>query len=433
MKPAPYSTKVLENGELSIGGLSVSHLLKQFGSPLYVLDRQTIVTQCKSFTDTLKTVYPNHLVTYAGKAQLHLGLLNLLADQGLGLDVVSGGELYTALQSRMNPDNIYFHGTYKSEKELTLALQNNIRIVVDNPKELADIERLTKTLNRTAKLMLRLKPEIEAHTHDYIKTGHLDSHFGIDRSDVHQIISHILSVPQLRLLGIHSHIGSQILELTPFAELAKQIVGFLIDIKAQHGITLEEINLGCGIGIPYAEEDEVPSIQNYITSTMETLKSALNEANLAHPKVLVEPGRSIIGQAGVTLYTIGAVKPIPDVKTYLIVDGGMADNPRPALYQARHMAVLANKLNQVATHDYDIAGRCCESGDILIRGITLPEAQSGDIIAVFSTGAYNHSMSSNYNRTPRLPIVLVSNGKADLLVKRETYADLIKLDLPGSL
>ena len=419
-------TRHLE-GELEVGGIDLTELAQTYGTPLYVLDEATLRDNCRAYTAPLSQHYPNYQVVFAGKAGLNKGILNLIAEEGLGVDVVSGGELYTALKSDVSPDKILFHGNNKSLEEISMALDHQIRIVVDNGQELKNIQTLCQQKACTANLLVRLKPEIEAHTHDYIKTGHIDSKFGIDKRELIDIISFIVDTPELKFLGIHGHIGSQIFDVEPYLDLVRIMVCHLVHIKSEVGVEVEELNLGGGIGIRYIEQDDPPAIDLFIEKLTTLLKEELKKAGLKEPKLILEPGRSIIGNAGLTLYTVGAVKPIPGIKDYVFVDGGMADNPRPMLYQAEYTFELANKAGK--GKPYTIAGKYCESGDVLAEGVLLPEPSVGDVLAVYGTGAYNYAMASNYNRCQRPAMVGVFGGHSRVLVRRETYDDVIRYDL----
>ncbi len=425
----PVSLTANPEGLMALGGVALSSLANTYDTPLYVMDGATLVKNCQTYTHSLATHYPDSLVVFAGKANLNLGLLNVLAKEGLGVDVVSGGELYTALKSRMTPSNIVFHGNNKSKSELEMAISNGIRIVVDHHHELHQIATIAESLGKQASIMLRLKPEIEAHTHEYIKTGHIDSKFGIDKRELISLATWIAANPALKLLGIHSHIGSQIFDIQPYEDLADIMVGHLATLKTECGLLVEELNLGGGAGIYYTTADDPSPIPTYLDRMTTRLKMRLTEAGLPFPRLIVEPGRSIVGNAGITLYTVGAIKDIPGIKTYLFVDGGMADNPRPLLYQSQYTFKVANNAHALPTRAYTIAGRYCESGDILAKDVMLPEVQVGDLIVVFGTGAYNYTMASHYNRCSIPAMAIVENGQHRLLIKRETYEDLIRYDV----
>ncbi len=424
----PVSLTTSPEGPMCLADIPLPKLAAKYGTPLYVMDRETLAKNCRDYTQALAKFYPNSLVVFAGKANLNLGLLNILAQEHLGVDVVSGGELFTALRSKIPAQHVLFHGNNKSSSELEMAIRHGIRIMVDHEEELVQILGLAKTLEKTAQIMLRLKPEIEAHTHDYIKTGHIDSKFGLDKRDLIRLVNWIKSEPSLHLKGLHSHIGSQIFDLEPFEDLAQIMTQHMATVKAECEIELEELNLGGGIGIQYTTQDDPPSIGLYIEKLTTKLKACCAELGIAQPRLILEPGRSIVGTAGVTLYSVGAVKSIPGIKDYVFVDGGMADNPRPMMYQAQYTFSVADKPHETPSRIYTIAGKYCESGDILAKDVKLPEVNVGDTLVVFDTGAYNYSMASHYNRSAKPAMIVVENGQDRVLVRRETYEDLLRYD-----
>lgn len=426
IKPITYT---IANHQIKIGGVALPQLAKEFGTPLYVLDEATIRENCRKYTQTLKTYYPNYLVAYASKALSTVALLNLLADEDMGLDVVSGGELYTALKSRMPTDRILFHGNNKSMEELKMAVVNQVTVVVDNLQEVHRLIQLTQSLNQSVKVLIRLKPEIDAHTHDFIKTGQIDSKFGVDRMNLLSVVKTISESQFLKYQGLHAHIGSQIFDIKPFEELSHLLVKYAVKIQKELGLSTEILNMGGGVGIYYTAQDDPPDMALFAQKIAQKLLLDCKNFGLLPPKLIIEPGRSIIGRAGITLYTIGAVKEIPTIKSYIFVDGGMADNPRPIMYQAQYSFEIANKPTLPATERYSIAGKFCESGDILAKEVLLPTAEAGDILTVYATGAYNYAMSSNYNRFCRPAMVMVSNGCARLILKRESYDDIIRNDI----
>jgi diaminopimelate decarboxylase len=430
MRHTPNTTS-FENG-LSIGGVQLSELVERYGSPLYVMDETTLRDNCRLYTTPLKEHYPNSKVLYAGKANLNLPLINLMQSEGMGLDVVSGGELYTALQSKMDPTHIYFHGNNKSVEELRLALKHGVNIVLDNDQELDNIIDLTKE-GLEAKVMIRLKPEIEAHTHEYIKTGQIDSKFGFDKRELGTLAKKIAEHDGVHYLGIHSHIGSQIFDTEPFLDSVDIMLGYADTIREAAGLDTKQLNLGGGIGIQYTESDDPPEIPAYMKAVCEKVISACEERGIEKPLLLFEPGRSIVGNAGVTIYTVGTIKDIENVKTYIFVDGGMADNPRPMMYQAEYTYDLVHKPGVKGDKEYAIAGKFCESGDVLTHKVMLPEVKVGDLLVVYGTGAYNYVMASNYNRAVRPAMVLVSNGSVKELIKRETWDDLMQYDQKDSV
>jgi diaminopimelate decarboxylase len=429
--------RINEEGHLEIGGCDTVDLARQYGTPLYIMDEANIRDICRQYYNSFVKGTKNAEVIYASKAFSTMAMYRIIEQEGLGIDVVSGGELFTAFQANFNPSRIYFHGNNKSKAELEMAIKAGVgRIVVDNFYEMSVVNDLAQAMNQKVDVLLRLTPGIEAHTHEYIQTGQIDSKFGFTLSDgtADRALDLALSYSNLRVQGIHAHIGSQIFELDSFRHEVQIMIQYMAEFYRRTGFLLRELNLGGGFGIYYASGDEPAKISDYARVVQDSLEEACQLYAFPLPKIIVEPGRSIVGTAGTTLYTIGSIKEIPEIRKYIAVDGGMADNPRPALYQARYEAVLANRANEETAETVSITGKCCESGDMLIWDIDLPKAQSGDLLAVSCTGAYNYSMSSNYNRLTRPAVVLVENGHADVIVKRETYDDLIRNDvLPSKL
>lgn len=420
----PESTEINEKGHLTIGGYDTVELVKKFGTPLYVVDELTVRAKANEYVTALKKYYNNFLVLYAAKAFACTGIFKLVDNLGLGIDVVSGGEIYLALKTKTNKNNIYFNGNNKSEEELNMAIKNEIEnIIIDNFYELELTNKIAKEMNKKVKILIRLTPGIECHTHEYIKTGHLDSKFGFDTDYFEEVINLITQkFDSLHLTGIHAHIGSQIFELKPFADTVDVVFEYFKIAKQKYNIELSELDIGGGIGISYTSKDDPPSIEDWVKTTSEAINKNCNKLNLIPPKLICEPGRSLIGTSGITLYKAGSTKQVPNGRKFVSVDGGMADNPRPITYQAEYTAVVANKMNKSTNHEpVTIAGRYCETGDILVKDILLPKIEPDDIIAVLGTGAYNYSMSSNYNTVPRPACVLVNNGKADILIDREDY------------
>jgi diaminopimelate decarboxylase len=422
--------RINDKGHLEIGGCDTVELARVFGTPLYVLDEELFRENCRAYRRAFAR--GNGRVLYAGKALLTLAVCRLLDEEGLGLDVVSGGELYTALQARFPASRIYVHGNNKSPAELRTALEAGVRrIVVDNLDELELLGRIVAELGTEADILLRLTPGIEAHTHEYIRTGQIDSKFGlvIPNGQALEGVRRSVELPGVRLRGLHCHIGSQIFELEPYADAARILMRFAREARDETGWTIEELNLGGGLGIYYTAGDDPPAVESLAETIFGAVAEAAGDRDLPVPEVTVEPGRSIAGPAGTTLYTVGTIKEIPGVRTYVAVDGGMGDNPRPALYGARYEACVAIKAGREADVTVSLAGRCCESGDMLIWDAELPALKTGDIVAVSCTGAYTYSMAGNYNRFPRPAMVLVRDGQAELIVRRESYADLIRNDL----
>ena len=428
-----------EEGHLEIGGCDCVELAKQFGTPLYVLDENCIRQNCRRYLNTLKEFYKGESnVVYAGKAFLTLGICKLIEQEGLWLDVSSGGELYTALRAGFPPQKILLHGNNKSLEELALALDNDVaRVVVDNLYELQLLNKLCIEKKKKAKILLRVTPGIDPHTHRFIDTGQVDTKFGLNLKNGQAMegIKMALYMEGVELLGLHCHIGSQLLRMGPLLRAARVMVDFLREIKEATGVELKELDVGGGLGIRYLSSHNPPTIEEFAERLSKTIEKEIKENGLSLPVLLLEPGRSIIGEAGITLYRVGAIKEVSFSKNgrlhkriYAMIDGGMSDNPRPQLYNAKYEAIVANKASKPPQINYAIAGKHCET-DVLIWDILLPPLEPGDILAVQSTGAYNYSMASNYNRFPRPAVVLVREGKADLLVRRETYEDLLKADL----
>lgn len=426
----PLTAKINDFDALEIGGCDVTSLVEQFGSPLYILDEETLRTACRQYRDAMQRYYPGESqVLYASKAWSCLAVCAIAFSEGLGIDVVSGGELYTALMAGVTPDKLYLHGNNKSISELNYAIESGCAIVVDNWQELHNLV----AIGDSARIMLRLTPGIECHTHEYIRTGHLDSKFGFDPNQLDEVFAFVSQQECLNFVGFHAHIGSQIFERQPHQDLGAVMVQW-IKKAAQYKLEISELNVGGGLGIRYTESDDPPSIDEWVQTICQGVVDACKAENLPLPKLLCEPGRSLVGSACITAYTIGSTKVIPEIRTYIAVDGGMSDNPRPITYQSVYRAVVANKMSAPLTQTVTVAGKHCESGDIVIKNATLPPTSPGDILAVMATGAYNYSMASNYNRLPRPAAVLVNRGEANLILQRETYGDLIRFDrLPDRL
>lgn len=430
----PLTSRINSRGHLEIGGCDVVELVRQFGSPLYILDEWTLRRACQLYRDTWARCYAGgSRVLYATKAWNCLAICALALQEGLGLDVASGGELYTALQAGAKGEDLYLHGNAKSLDELNLALETGCTVVVDSLYELQQVSALT-TPARPARLLLRVNPGIDVHTHEYIRTGQTDSKFGIGQWQLPEVFDFLAAHPQLQCVGLHAHIGSQIFDLQGHRDLA----GVLAQIWRQglgRGLPLQELNVGGGLGIRYVESDDPPSIPEWVETVATAVQQAFAQSGIPLPKVLCEPGRSVIGPAAVTAYTLGGQKRIPPSddlpqgRTYITIDGGMSDNPRPITYQARYTALLANRPEAEATQRVTVAGKHCESGDVLLKDVLLPAPMAGEVLVVLATGAYNYSMASNYNRFPRPAAVLVNEGEAQLIVRRETYADLIRQDV----
>lgn len=426
------TARINRQGHLEIGGCDTVSLAAQFGTPLYIMDEASLRGNCRAYREALKKHFPNNLAIYASKAFSCTAMVRLVDEEGLGLDVVSGGEIFTAWQAGFPMEKVYFHGNNKSPEEIALALESGIgRLVADSRYDLVLINRIAGQIGKKAPVLLRVTPGIEAHTHEYIRTGQIDSKFGegIPNGQAREALSLVKGLTNLEFLGLHCHIGSQIFETDPFGDAARLLIQFASEIKRDFDLDLKELNLGGGLGVRYLEGDDPPDIESTVAKLAAALKQAVRHSELPEPRLIIEPGRSIVGEAGTTLYTVGSIKTIPGIRTYLAVDGGMGDNPRPALYGARYQAILANKAGLPGKVTVTVAGKNCESGDLLIKDLEIPEAEPGDLLAVFTTGAYNYSMASNYNRLPRPAAVLVGDGRADLVIARETYSDLVRNDI----
>jgi diaminopimelate decarboxylase len=423
--------RINEIGHLEIGGCDSVALASEFGTPLYVLDEADFRQNCREYHNSFTVKYGAQVI-YACKSLLNLAVCRMVDEECLGLDVVSGGELFTALAAGFPPERIYFHGNNKSPAELSMALEVGLsRIMVDNMHELELLNRLALAAGKKAAVILRLTPGVEAHTHEYIKTGQIDSKFGlvIENGQALAGVKRALELGGIVLKGLHCHIGSQIFELNSYAHTVDIMMSFVNKVYEKTGVFMEELNLGGGLGVYYTDADQPRPIREYAEVVVHAVHTRALDFSLPVPKIIVEPGRSISGTAGSTLYTIGAIKEIPGIRKYIAVDGGMGDNPRPALYQSRYEACIANKAGEAPAELVSVAGKCCESGDMLIWDIRLPSASPGDILAVSCTGAYNYTMSMNYNRLPRPAMVLVGDGRAELINRRESYEDLIRNDL----
>ena len=426
----PVTTTIDSTKKLNIGGCSIEDLVKKYDSPLYILDEITLRNSCRAYKDALKKYYPGiSLPIYASKANSSLFMSNLVASEGFGLDAVSEGELLTALKGGVPNEKIVFHGNNKSDKEIEFAIKNNIKVIVDNDHDLKRLEEISNSFIHDIEIMVRFTPGIECHTHEYIRTGSFDSKFGFGIESLGKLFKVISKTKHIKLTGLHAHIGSQIFELDPHNDLGKIMVDVILQAK-DFGHNIKELNVGGGLGIKYTEEDDPPSIDEWIKTVSLSVVKACDKNNLKLPILMCEPGRSIVSTAGVTIYKIGSFKKIPGIRTYLSVDGGMSDNPRPITYQSNYSACLVNNpLNSNAKNKYTVAGKHCESGDVLFKELELGDCKTGDLICVFGTGAYNNSMSSNYNRIPKPAAILVCNGEAEIIQKRESPHDLLKYDV----
>ncbi|MCD8308954.1 MAG: diaminopimelate decarboxylase [Clostridia bacterium] len=419
-------------GHLEIGGCDCVDLAEKFGTPLYVFDEKYIRDMMRIYKNTIDGEYGgNGLVLYASKAFSCKAVYKIAAQEGIGVDVVSGGELYTAISAGFPADKIYMHGNNKLDRELEYAVEVKVgTIVVDSYSEADILNDLAAKAGIVQNVLIRINPGVEAHTHAFVQTARTDSKFGFSISDgtAENITEHVLAKSNLKLKGYHCHIGSQIFEKQSFVLAVNKCMDFIAHIKNATDFEADTLNMGGGFGIWYTDEDakiNVEGYADYLKALLNAVKAKSKELGLKLPYVLIEPGRSIVGEAGITLYTVGAIKDIPGIKKYVAIDGGMFDNPRYALYQSKYSALIANRANEECTEKVTIAGKCCESGDIIAVDVPMPKAERGDIIAVLSTGAYNYSMASNYNRNFIPACVLVKEGKANYIVKPQTYEDLV--------
>ncbi|TCS93458.1 diaminopimelate decarboxylase [Hazenella coriacea] len=425
------TSRMNQREHLEIGGCDSVELVEKFGTPLYIIDEQLVRERMRQFVSSFQETGLAFQVGYASKAFSTLAMCRIVDEEGLLLDVVSEGELYTALKAGFPANRIYFHGNNKSLFEMEMALDVGIRLfVVDNFIELEMLDQLAKKKNRQAHILLRISPGIEAHTHAYIQTGQEDSKFGFDlgSGQALQATKRADQAESLLLLGFHCHIGSQIFDGIAFQLAIEKMVGLIHACYQDFGFVTQILNVGGGFGIRYEQKDTPNIPAHYVQTIAKAVRRAFSSFP-SIPEIWIEPGRSIIGEAGTTLYTIGTTKEVPGIRKYVSIDGGMTDNPRPALYQAKYEAMLANRANEEIVETVSIAGKCCESGDMLIWNVKLPQVKQGDLLAVSCTGAYTFSMASNYNRLRRPAVVLVKDGEADLVVQRENFEDLISHDL----
>ena len=417
---------------LIFSGVDVIKLAKKHGTPLYVVSEDYIVERCREIKEDFIGAHENTMAVYASKAFLTKEMARIINREGLGMDVVSGGELFTAISVGFPMDKIIFHGNNKTSDEIEMAVEHNVgRIVVDNLYELDLIEETAKKHDKVVNILFRITPGIDSHTHKYIQTGQVDSKFGIPLNEkvIHRAIEEAMNCKYIDLRGFHFHIGSQLQENDSHVKAVKILVNLMKEVKDELGFVTRELNTGGGYGIHYNGEEERKPLKYFTDAIITELEEGCNEFGLERPLVIIEPGRWIAGEAGITLYTIGSMKEIPGVRTYVGIDGGMPDNPRPSLYEAKYEGVIANRVGEELTKTVTIAGKCCESGDVLIWDLKVPDIKPGDILAVLSTGAYNYSMASNYNRIPKPAVVMVSEGQDRLIVKRETYGDIIRNEI----
>ena len=415
---------------LTIGGCDMVDLAQKYGTPLYVVDEQTIRSICKDYKKAFSK-YEKTNMMYASKALCNSAVSRIIASEGFGFDAVSGGEIYTLYKAGIDMSKVLFNGNNKIPEEIELAIKYGVgRFSIDNFHEVNLISEISKKYNKTVNALLRITPGIECHTHKYIQTGQLDCKFGFDLSQIDSIIEHILNIDKnINIRGLHAHIGSQIFETKCYYDEVEVLVKEIARIEEKFGIKLDEMNIGGGLGVKYVESDNPPSVQEIADVIIKSLTENIEKYKINKPTIYLEPGRSIISTSGVTLYTVGSSKQVPNMTKYISVDGGMADNPRPSMYQAEYLAELVTSHSERDTEVVTIAGKFCESGDILINGIELPSLNAGDVLCVYNTGAYNYSMASNYNRAVKPAMVLVNNCQSDIIVYRETLEDLVSHDV----
>ena len=425
--------KVNESGRLEIGGCDCAALAEKYGTPLYIMDEDYIRSVCRAFRQTIAQTYGAGNMAYASKAFSCKAIYNVMKQEGTCIDVVSGGEIYTASVAGFDMSKAFFHGNNKTDAELDLAMRAGVgTIVVDAADDAERINEYAKKYGKVQKVLVRVNPGVEAHTHSYIQTAKVDSKFGfaVKSGAAEAAVRQAAGMSNLKFAGVHCHIGSQIFDRSAFA-LAVDVMTDFIKKLQEDGISVDVLNLGGGFGVHYTEEDpkyNVGEYCDYVKLLTQTLSDCVERKGIKKPEFIIEPGRAIVGEAGVTLYTVGAIKDIPGVRKYVAIDGGMTDNIRPALYEAKYEAVLANRANEKPEEVVTIAGKCCESGDIIIKDIALPKVRRGDLLAVFTTGAYCYSMASNYNRNTIPPVVFVRGGKSGYAVRPQTYEDLTRLD-----
>lgn len=426
----PLTTKINSAGNIEIGGCDMVDLAEKYSTPLYVIDEETLRSICKDYKKAFEK-YPKTRMMYASKALCTSAVSKILAEEGFGFDTVSGGEIYTVYKSGIDMSKVLFNGNNKSYDELSLAVDVGVgRVSADNFFELALLNEIAQSKGKVVDILLRITPGIECHTHEYIQTGHLDSKFGFDLTQIDEAVELILNeYKNLKLHGLHAHIGSQIFETSIYADEIEILVKELVRLDEKFGLKLDEINIGGGLGVKYVDSDVPPSTFEIGEIIINKLNDVIAKYNIEPPTVFLEPGRSIISTSGVTLYTVGSSKQVPHGTKYVAVDGGMSDNPRPSMYQAEYFAEVANNKKDAALEKVTIAGRFCESGDILIKNIELPKLEEGDILCVYNTGAYNYSMASNYNRVQKPAMVLVNESESEIIIQRETLDDLISHDI----
>lgn len=423
----------IRDGRLLIDGADTVELAEKYGTPLYVMSETGIRRNCRSYVESIEKNYGGHgLVIFASKAFCCKEMCRIVESEKMGLDVVSAGEIATAYAAGFPMEKVYFHGSNKSLSEIEYALDRGVgTFVVDNNRELLLLSETAERKGIKADVIFRIKPGIDAHTHSFIRTGQIDSKFGfaLETGEAMESVKYALNLDNIVVKGVHCHIGSQILDVEPFREAAAVMIGFMDSVRKETGVVLETLDLGGGFGIKYKSSDKAVPYSEYMEAVAETVKKSCEEKSLPLPFIILEPGRSITGAEGITIYEAGAVKEIPGIRTYVSVDGGMTDNPRYMLYQSEYEMTLAERADEPKTEKVTVAGKCCESGDLLGEGVMIQPVKPGDLLVVFSTGAYNYSMASNYNRLPKPAVVMVRDGESRIIVKRESLEDLSAWDL----
>ncbi|GAA0714696.1 diaminopimelate decarboxylase [Paraclostridium ghonii] len=425
-------TMSVNGNELYVGGVSCKELREKYKTPLYIFDEELVRNNCKEYIKYFKVNENNNRVAYAGKAFLPIYMCKLINEEGLYLDVVSGGELFTAYKSGFPMEKVLFHGNNKTIDEIEMGVEFGVgRFVVDNYYELELLQSICEQKNKIQYIYFRITPGIEAHTHEYIKTGQIDSKFGfaLSNGDLQDALKSLKKYKNIRLIGLHAHIGSQIFDVEPYLDEVQIMMNLVKEIKSEYDIDIEEVDLGGGVGVYYTENDEPKTIKEFCSAIIEKVETVCEEINIKVPILIIEPGRSIVANGGSTIYTVGSIKDIKDVRTYVSVDGGMTDNIRPSLYQAGYECSIANKMGVDKNNKVTIAGKCCESGDILITDVDVMDIESGDILIMSSTGAYGYSMASNYNKIIKPAVVAVKDGNSKLICKRESLEELLRLEI----
>ncbi|HPR80814.1 diaminopimelate decarboxylase [Enterococcus sp. DIV2402] len=429
--------KEVKNNHLFWDGCDTVELAKTYGTPLYVVSETAVVNECQAFQQDFIQKYDNVRVAYASKAFNTLAMLKIIEREGLCLDVVSGGELFTAIQADFPAEHIEFNGNNKSIEELEMAIDYGVgRIIVDGIQEIELIQALCREKGKTANILFRITPEVNVSTHEFISTGQKDSKFGIplDEEILFPVIEQAIHAPEINFYGIHFHIGSQLSDNSTHLAAARVALGLLLEIKKRFAYDVKELNYGGGFGVTYTKEDIRQPYSYFLDPLMELTEAFCQENDLVRPAIVIEPGRSVVAEAGISLHTIGAIKDLPGIRKYASIDGGMTDNIRPGLYQAQYEGILANKAEETVTETVTISGKACESTDILVKDIQVPAIESGDIFATFATGAYGYAMASNYNKLPIPAVVLVKEGQAEIIVERQTYEQIIQNErIPDSL